>query len=139
MQPKHINAYLQTAHIFAKCSTANRLKVGAICVKDDKIISIGYNGTPSGWSNVCEDENGKTIQEVIHAEANCITKLARTHESGINSTMFCTHSPCIECSKLIYASGITAVYYIHDYRSNAGIEFLQKVGVQVIKWKEGIN
>lgn len=134
MKHKHITAYLQTAHIFSKCSTASRLQVGAICVKDDKIISIGYNGTPSGWSNVCEDPDGKTIQEVIHAEANCITKLARTGGGGTEATMFCTHSPCIECSKLIYASGITTLYYTHDYRSPLGIEFLQKVGVQVIKW-----
>lgn len=133
MKDKHISAYLQTAQVFAKCSTAKRLQVGAICVKDDKIISIGYNGTPSGWDNECEDEEGKTIPEVIHAEANCITKLARSSGGGLGSVMFCTHSPCIECAKLIYASGIQAIYYIEDYRSSLGIDFLQRVGVHVEK------
>ena len=135
MKTKHIKAYLKTAQIFAECSTAQRLHVGAICVKDDKIVSIGYNGTPPGWDNCCEDANGKTLPEVCHAESNCLMKLAR-HGGGANgSTMFCTHSPCIECAKLILVAGITTVYYIDEYRSLQGVEFLAKAGVTVIDGK----
>ena len=134
MKQKHIIAYLKTAQIFAECSTATRLHVGALCVKHDKIISIGYNGTPSGWSNVCEDEDGKTLPHVVHAEANCLIKLARTGgESALDSTMFCTHSPCMECSKLIYGAGIKTLYYIHAYRALDGVNFLQSVGVNCIQ------
>ena len=134
MKQKHILAYLKTAQIFAECSTATRLHVGALCVKHDKIISIGYNGTPSGWSNVCEDEDGKTLPHVVHAEANCLIKLARTGgESALDSTMFCTHSPCMECSKLIYGAGIKTLYYIHAYRALDGVAFLQSVGVNCIQ------
>ena len=134
MKEKHICAFMKTAKNFAECSTANRLHVGCIAVKDNKIISIGYNGTPNGWSNKCEDENNKTLPEVLHAESNMLMKLARTTGGAEGSTIFVTHSPCIECAKLIYQSGITAVYYETDYRNNDGIDFLKKCGVKVVKY-----
>ena len=143
MKSKFINAYMQVAETFAKLSSAERLKVGAIAVKDDRIISIGYNGMPSGWDNTCEDyytminDSGervlesKTKPEVLHAESNCISKLARSSESGEGATMFVTHAPCIECAKLIYQSGVSAVYYKNQYRSNAGLDFLKSSGILV--------
>ncbi len=102
MKDKFIQMYLDIAHRIAESSTANRLKVGAICVKNDRIISIGYNGTPQGWDNSCEDENGNTKSEVIHAEMNMIAKLAKTEGGGQDSTVFLTHSPCINCSLLLF-------------------------------------
>jgi dCMP deaminase len=137
MKEKLKQAYMQTAHTFAKLSTAQRLKVGAIVVKNDRIISIGYNGMPSGWSNVCEDitEEGelKTKPEVLHAESNAIAKLARSNESGEDSSLFITHSPCLDCAKLIYQSGVKEVYYQNEYRDNTGLKFLSKSGVKVEK------
>lgn len=137
MKPELIKAYYETTKIFASLSKAVRLKVGAIIVKDDKIISIGYNGTPIGWDNNCEDvlEDGtlKTKPEVIHAEQNCIAKLAKSNESGDNATLFCNFAPCLDCSKLIAISGIKKVYFGEAYRSNDGIEFLEKCGVDVEK------
>ena len=139
MKQKFIDAYMKTAEVFAELSSARRLHVGAIIVKDDRIISIGYNGMPSGWDNNCEDEitptlpylqgDGpvlKTKPEVLHAETNAISKLARSNEAGDNSTMFCTHAPCLDCAKLIYQSGINSVYYRNSYRSEDGINFLKK-------------
>jgi len=123
-------------------SHARRLKVGAVIVKDDCVISYGYNGMPSGWDNNCEDEiwnthDGsselKTKQEVLHAESNAIAKLAKSNNSGVGSTMFITHSPCMECAKLIYQSGIDTVYYNGDYRSDDGIKFLLQSGVKVVQ------
>jgi dCMP deaminase len=135
LKEKFKRAYMQTAQIFAELSSAQRLHVGAIVVKDDRIISIGYNGMPSGWSNVCEDvsEDGslKTKSEVLHAESNAIAKLAKSNESGNDAILFVTHSPCLECAKLIYQSGIQQVYYQNEYRSNDGINFLTKSGVTV--------
>lgn len=141
---------MQTAHIFAELSHARRLKVGAIVVKDDRIISIGYNGTPAGWPNDCEDEAFETITqeidnttvtttrkilktkpEVLHAESNAIAKLARSIESGLGAAIFITHSPCLECAKLIYQSGIQQVYYQEKYRDDQGLDFLQASGVDV--------
>jgi len=132
-------AYMKTAETFANLSTAEKLKVGAIVVKDNRIISIGYNGMPSGWSNVCEevwfDEEDKphkvTRPEVIHAEANAIAKLAKTTESGDGAEMYITHSPCVECAKQIYTAGVTKVYYKEKYRLETGIDFLKKCGVEV--------
>jgi len=124
---------MDVAERFAQLSHARRLQVGAIVVKDDRIISIGYNGMPSGWDNECEDENNKTKPQVLHAESNAITKLAKSHESGDKSTMFCTHSPCIECAKLIFQTGINTLYYRSDYRSTEGIDFLKASGVTVEK------
>ncbi len=149
MKKKLIQAYMQTAKIFAELSHARRLHVGAIVVKDDRIISIGYNGMPAGWDNNCEyDDMGfsdavfgepqtvinrglKTRPEVLHAESNAISKLARSSESGDGATMFITHAPCMECSKLIYQSGIKKVYFGQAYRDNAGVEFLNKCKVTV--------
>lgn len=117
---------MEVAEIYSRLSYANRLKVGAIVVKDNRVISIGYNGTPSGWDNACEDLNNKTKDEVIHAEANAISKLASNVESGVGASMFVTHAPCIECSKLIYGAGITHVYYRNQYRNDLGLNFLKK-------------
>ena len=161
---------MDVARRFAELSTARRLHVGAIVVKDDRIISIGYNGMPAGWNNDCEnvewmtdaggwlapeeilegwpytgyykDANGNTMEgryrlrtkpEVLHAESNAIAKLAKSSDSGDGSDLFVTHSPCIECAKLIYQSGIRRVYFGENYRDNAGIEFLAQSGVKVYK------
>ena len=126
-------AFMDTAERFSALSTAERLKVGAIIVKDGRIISIGYNGMPAGWDNVCEDDDFKTKPEVIHAEANAIAKLASSHESGCNAYMYVTHAPCIECAKLISTSGISRVYYKTKYRNEDGLEFLRKCNVEIIK------
>jgi len=130
LKPKFIDAYMDTAKRFAQLSHAKRLQVGAIVVKDDRIISIGYNGMPTGWDNCCE-EDGKTKPEVLHAEANALTKLAKSTESGDGAMLFCTHSPCIDCAKLIAQSGITHVYYDDNYRSEEGLKFLVKSGVLI--------
>jgi dCMP deaminase len=141
VQKKWIDAYLDMADRFAELSYAQRLKVGAIVVKDNRVISIGYNGTPAGWENSCEEvvevhEDGgvvtKTKDEVIHAEANAIGKLARDGEAGLDSTMFCTHAPCINCAKLIYGAGIRSLYYRNSYRDEDGIEFLKKCNIDVV-------
>ncbi len=140
IKEKFKQAYMQTAQTFAELSHARRLKVGCIIVKDDRIISIGYNGMPAGWDNNCEHEmkwpNGEirfleTKEEVLHAESNAIAKLARSNESGDKASLFVTHSPCIECAKLIYQSGIKDVYYAHQYRNENGVDFLNKSGVVV--------
>lgn len=131
MKDKHLKAFMKTAFNFAECSTATRLKVGAICVKDGRIISIGYNGTPTGWENSCEDLSGTTKPCVIHAESNCISKLAKTSGGGEGAAIFVTHAPCLECAKLIYQSGITDIWYCHEYRTSAGLEFLEEAGVKI--------
>ena len=131
---------MDVARRFAELSSARRLHVGAIVVKDDRIISIGYNGMPSGWDNDCEEEllneDGfqlKTRPEVLHAESNAIAKLAKSNDSGFGADLFVTHSPCLECAKLVYQSGIRRVWYGEGYRDNAGIEFLEKSGITVTK------
>jgi dCMP deaminase len=139
MKQKFIDAYMDVAKRFAQLSTAKKLQVGAIIVKDDRIISVGYNGMPSGWTNECEvviPEELKTKDEVIHAEANAIAKLAKGPESGKDSTMFLTHSPCIHCAKQIYTAGVKKVYYENDYRLDNGIKFLKQCGVQVEKYEK---
>ena len=145
MKPKLKKAYMDTAKIFAELSHARRLHVGAIVVKDNRIISIGYNGMPAGWDNNCEyeiyEDNGedepevilRTRPEVLHAESNAITKLARSNDSGLDGDLFVTHSPCVECAKLIYQSGIRRVFYGTSYRDNNGIDFLAKSGIHVEK------
>ncbi len=130
---KWIAAYMDTAERFAQLSSAVRLKVGAVVVKDHRIISIGYNGMPAGWTNVCEDENFKTKDEVIHAEANAILKLAKSHDGGDGASLFCTHAPCVQCAKLIYGAGINSVYYRNQYRNDDGIKFLEKCEVKVMQ------
>jgi dCMP deaminase len=148
---------MKTAETFAELSSAVRLHVGAIIVKDNRIISIGYNGMPSGWDNNCEykvyanewsidnvkweyqeEDSGhpynlKTKPEVLHAETNAIAKLAKSNESGLDATMFITHAPCLDCAKLVYQSGINSVYYRNSYRDENGIQFLEKAGVKVEK------
>jgi dCMP deaminase len=137
MKPKHQTAHMRAAHIYAELSTARRLKVGALVVKDDRIISIGYNGMPKGWDNNCESEQEdgtiKTKPEVLHAETNAIAKLARSNESGLDADLFVTHSPCLDCAKLIYQSGIKRVYYANAYRDESGVTFLKNSGVEVTK------
>lgn len=167
MKKKFIDYYMTIAEDTAKLSTAVKLKVGSVIVRDHKILATGYNGTPTGWDNTCEvkewcngggwlspeeieegwpydgtykDLNGNEIQgryrlvtlpEVLHSEANCLTKIARSTESSEGATMFCTHSPCLQCAKLIYQSGINHVYYRDQYRDPDGIEFLEKCGVEI--------
>jgi dCMP deaminase len=147
MKQKFVDAYMDVAYRFSQLSTAQRLKVGAIIVKDDRIISIGYNGMPSGWTNECEVETyderwnvtTKTKDEVIHAEANAIAKLAKSIESGDGAYMFLTHSPCIQCAKQIYTAGINKVFFAEDYRDSAGVNFLKKCNVEVVQWNTGEN
>lgn len=133
MKQKFVDLYINTAFEVAKLSYCNRLKVGSIIVKDNRIISIGYNGTPSGMPNVCEDASNTTLPIVIHSEINSILKLARSTESAENAVMFVTHAPCIECSKAIIQSGISKVFYAIDYRSMDGISLLNAVGIDVTK------
>lgn len=145
MKNKFISAYMDVAERFAKLSSAKKLQVGAIVVKDDRIISIGYNGMPSGWDNNCEDYiqlsddtiTTKTKPEVIHAEANAIAKLAKGNESGDGSTMFLTHAPCIDCAKQVYTAGIKKVYYRNSYRDTQGVDFLKKCGIEVLNISPG--
>ena len=135
MKSKYIEAHLEVARVYGKLSTATRLKVGCIIVKDDRIISIGYNGMPSGGSNICE-KNNKTKPEVLHAEANAITKLAKSTESGQDAYMFCTYAPCIDCAKLILQSGIKEFHYEETYKNNDGLELLMKYSnVKIIRSK----
>lgn len=171
MKQKFVDYFMDVAERTSQLSHAVRLKVGAIIVKDDRIISIGYNGMPSGWDNNCEDkeymsrdaggwldpdeikeqwpfeeeEHGpyyeytrryrlKTKPEVLHAETNAIAKLAKSNESGVGATLFITHAPCLDCAKLIYQSGINNVLYRNTYRSDDGINFLNKSGVNVTQY-----
>ena len=166
MKEKFKLAYMDTARRFAELSPAKRMHVGAIIVKNDRIISIGYNGMPVGWDNECEDKEYMnaakagfmtqeaieerfpylefdpdvdayrryrlvTKDEVLHAESNAIAKLARSNESGLDSDLFVTHSPCIHCAKLIHQSGIRRVFFGTAYRDNSGVDFLRKSGVEV--------
>ncbi len=123
--------YLRMARIWAENSYCRRRQVGALVVKDKMIISDGYNGTPSGFENVCEDETGTTFPYVLHAEANAITKLARSSNNSDGATLYVTASPCIECAKLIIQSGIRRVVYAEKYRLTDGIDLLEKAGVKV--------
>jgi dCMP deaminase len=151
MKEKFVNAYMDVAERFAELSSARRLHVGAIVVKDDRIISIGYNGMPAGWDNNCENETVesysgyegaihrtvlKTKPEVLHAETNAIAKLAKSTESGDGAVLFVTHSPCLDCAKLIFQSGIRSVFYRDSYRSTDGTTFLEKSGVEVTQVKK---
>ena len=124
--------YLEMARIWAKNSYCQRRQVGALVVKQGMIISDGYNGTPSGFENVCEDETGVTKPYVLHAEANAITKLARSNNNSEGATIYITASPCIECAKLIIQSGITRVVYGEKYRLMDGIELLERAGIEVV-------
>ena len=134
MKPKHIKAHMKAAYAYAECSTAEKLKVGCVLVKDHRIISIGYNGMPSEWTNVCEDESGKTKPEVIHAEANAVAKLARSNESGEGSVAFITHAPCLSCAKMLYSAGVSEVVYSQSYRETVGVDFLVRCEIPVSQY-----
>lgn len=128
--------YLRMAQIWAENSYCERRKVGAILVKDKMIISDGYNGTPAGFENICEDENGSTKPYVLHAEANAITKVARSNNSSDGSTLYVTASPCVECAKLIIQSGIRRVVFNDLYRLHDGIDLLRRAGVECVHISE---
>ena len=128
--------YLRMAKIWAENSYCERRKVGALLVKDKMIISDGFNGTPQGFENVCEDENGNTKSYVLHAEANAITKVAQTSNSSRNATLYVTTSPCIECAKLIIQSGITRVVFSEVYRLTDGIHLLKRAGIECVYLKD---
>ena len=128
--------YLRMAKIWAENSYCERRKVGALLVKDKMIISDGFNGTPQGFENVCEDENGNTKSYVLHAEANAITKVAQTSNSSRNATLYVTTSPCIECAKLIIQSGITRVVFSEVYRLTDGIQLLKRAGIECVYLKD---
>ena len=143
MKPRMVEYYMRVADETARLSRARRLQVGAVIVKDDNIISFGWNGTPPGWDNNCEyeyyslsnpnDFELKTKPEVIHAEANALMKLCRSQSSSQNATLFITHAPCIECAKLVLSAGIANVYYRDQYRNKDGIEFLKKSTVPCVQ------
>ncbi len=137
---------MNIASLTSKLSYAKRLQVGAVIVKGNQIIGTGYNGMPTGWENVCENEvyqqDGnvglKTKPEVLHAESNAIAKVSRSTESSEGATLFCTHAPCIECAKLIYQSGINTVYYRDQYRDDSGLKFLEQGGVNVNQYTDSL-
>lgn len=133
MKKKFIDYFMRVAQETASLSSAVRLKVGCVIVRDNRILSIGYNGTPTGWDNCCE-ENDKTKPEVIHAESNALTKLCQSNESSKGAVAFVTHAPCMDCAKLLYQAGIAEVIYKEEYRSRSGIEFLHKAGV--LTWQK---
>ncbi|MGB5172554.1 deoxycytidylate deaminase [Eudoraea sp.] len=130
-QEKYDKAYLRMAHEWGKLSYCKRKQVGAIVVKDRMIISDGYNGTPTGFENYCEDEEGYTKWYVLHAEANALSKVASSTQSSKGATLYITLSPCRECSKLIHQSGIERVVYQKAYKDNSGLQFLEKAGVSL--------
>ena len=132
-QKQFDKSYLNMAQEWAKNSYCRRRQVGALIVKDKMIISDGYNGTPSGFENVCEDENGISKPYVLHAEANAITKIARSNNSSDGATLYVTASPCVECAKLIIQAGIVRVVYAEEYRISDGIELLKQAGIETIQ------
>ena len=136
-QEKYDTAYLKMALEWAKLSHCKRKKVGALIVKNRMIISDGYNGTPSGFNNCCEDKYGKTKWHVLHAEANAILKTASSAHNCNNATLYLTMSPCKECSKLVYQSGIKRVVYISKYKDTTGIDFLKEAGVEIVEFDKG--
>ena len=133
MLEKFDKQYLRIAQIWSENSYAKRLRVGAIIVKDQMIISDGYNGTPKGFDNVCEEDNGNTHPYVLHAEANAITKVAQSTNSSKDATLYTLVSPCMECSKLIIQAGIKRVVYAEEYRITEGIDLLRQAGIVVDK------
>jgi len=134
MKPRLIEAYMDIAERFAQVSECQRLKVGAIIVKNGSILAHGWNGTPSGFrTNVCELEDGTTSPFVLHAEQNVLVKMAKSTESIEGAELFCTHSPCPECSKLLAQSGVKKVYYKHAYRITEGLDVLDQLGVSIQK------
>jgi dCMP deaminase len=129
MKTKFIKAHMKVAEIYAELSYAERRKVGCVIVKYDTIIGIGYNGTPPGWDNDCEDDWNKTRPEVIHAEQNALDKITRSTVSSENAVMFVTTAPCIECAKRVLGANIRKVYYRDAYHNTDGVDFLNKAGV----------
>ncbi|MCC5916537.1 MAG: dCMP deaminase family protein [Cryomorphaceae bacterium] len=132
-QERYDRAYLRMAKEWAKLSHCNRKKVGALIVKDRMIISDGYNGTPSGFENDCEDEEGLTKWYVLHAEANAILKVAGSTHSCRGATLYLTHSPCKDCAKLIHQAGVIRLVYLEQYKDNSGLSFLKKAGVELLQ------
>lgn len=132
-ETKFDHSYIEMASIWAKNSYCKRRQVGALIVKERMIISDGYNGTPSGFENICEDETGATKPYVLHAEANAISKIAKSGNSSDGSTMYVTASPCLECAKLIIQAGIKRVVYKDEYRLTDGIDLLKRAGIEVVK------
>ena len=135
-QLRYDKAYLKMAREWAKLSHCERKQVGALIVKDSMIISDGYNGAPSGFDNCCEDEEGKTIWYVLHAEANAIMKVSKSTNNSNGATLYITLSPCKECSKLVLQAGIRRVVYMKGYKDDAGIKFLDKAGVEIEQIEE---
>ena len=133
---KYVNFYMTTAHEAAKMSHAKRLQVGAVIVKDNRIVSYGYNGTPAGFSNVCEDEDGKTKSEVLHAESNALLKAAASPESTAGAGLYLTHSPCMDCAKMIVQANLGYVVFNEKYRDDKGIKFLQDMGIATVRWMD---
>jgi dCMP deaminase len=152
MKQKFVDAHMAAAEVYSKLSSAKRLQVGCVVVKDNTIIGIGYNGMPSGWDNECEvlipeqeivniesrsityiEERLVTKSEVLHAETNALAKIAKSTNSSDGASLFVTHAPCLDCAKLIYQSGINSIYYRNSYRDEKGIDFLKKAGVIVEK------
>jgi len=142
MKQKFVDAHMAAAEVYSRLSSAIRLKVGCVVVKDNTIIGIGYNGMPSGWDNNCEEEIIleedekfikvlKTKPEVLHAETNALAKIARSTNSSDGASMFITHAPCIDCAKLVYQSGINSVYYRNSYKNTEGLDFLKKCNIKV--------
>lgn len=134
-QEQFDRSYLEMASVWAKNSYCIRRRVGALIVKNRMIISDGYNGTPAGFENVCEDENGNTKSYVLHAEANAITKVAKSGNSSDGATLYVTASPCLECSKLIIQAGIKRVVYSEEYRCTDGVDLLRRAGIEVQKYE----
>lgn len=134
-QEQFDKSYLRMALVWSANSYCKRRKVGAILVKDRMIISDGFNGTPSGFENICEDEEGKTKPYVLHAEANAISKVAKSGNNSSGATLYVTDAPCMECSKLIIQAGIKRVVYMIEYRVRDGIELLQRAGIEVTKYE----
>lgn len=128
--------YIKMAHIWSENSYCTRRQVGALIVKDKMIISDGYNGTPTGFPNVCEDDNNVSLPYVLHAEANAITKIARSGNNSDGATLYVTDSPCIECAKLIIQSGIRRVVYDREYRLTDGVDLLKQAGIEVLHLKQ---
>ncbi len=152
MKQKFVDAHMAAAEVYSKLSSAKRLQVGCVVVKDNTIIGIGYNGMPSGWDNECEvlipeqeivdiesrsityiEERLVTKSEVLHAETNALTKIAKSTNSSDGASLFVTHAPCLDCAKLIYQSGINSIYYRNSYRDEKGIDFLKHCKVEVSK------
>ena len=152
MKPKFLNAHMKAAEVYSQLSSARRLQVGCVVVKDNTIIGIGYNGMPSGWDNDCEkrsyinidpkwqylDEDGSTYSlvtrpEVLHAESNALAKIARSTNSSEGASLFVTHAPCLDCAKMMYQAGINSVYYRNSYRDNSGVDFLKECNIEVEK------